>query len=829
MVSWFRKTVIVLGIAIGVSACSDEPTQIIVAVDTDFSIPSELDTIHFDVTGPDGRVQSSDALLSGADAPSLPRTLALTRGNGALGPYEVRVTGLSNSAEVIERRARVSFIEGRSVGLILHLLRSCRALSCGAEQSCDIEGCRAIDVDPAELLDWAGKPEHLDGGVPFDMNRPDYGNDMTVTPDACGSAELCNGLDDNCNTRIDEDFDLLNDVDNCGACGHACPALPVGSGTRSCVNGQCKALCIGLDSADCDQFYGNGCESPLDSPLTCGSCLTMCVLQHATAGCAVDMSTAMCSVSACGAGYDDCDDNARNGCETNINTDVNHCGSCAGTDSNCPDTPDHGTSRCQAGSCLIDCDPGYEDCDGRADNGCEANMNDPATCGSCDIECPGGQPFCEGSVRAGFACVSNCTTGELCGSSCVDTTTNAQNCMTCGHVCPSGANSQPRCSSSTCGLACDVGYENCDGVAANGCEQNVRVPSHCGTCTNVCNLPHVSEYSCMTGSCGIALCAEGFEDCNGVAEDGCEVDTRSDNANCGSCERSCAADPAHADSVCMEGMCQLACDPGYQDCGAADGCETPLSSSAHCGECHNACSGSDALCLAGMSGTYSCVATCGGGTNELCGTSCVDTATDAANCMSCGHICTVPPMTHAVATCATSACGFQCDTNYGNCDAMAGNGCESNFVNDVDHCGSCLGACPAASNAMRTCAAGTCGFHCNAGYGDCDGSADGCETMTNTTANCGECGHVCPSTGVHVDSGTCDSGGVCHLVCSSDKYSDCDGDLSNGCEVSLDDDPLNCGGCGTPCGSSESCCGGSCCNGVCLLGACVGGTVPDGT
>jgi len=47
---------------------------------------------------------------------------------------------------------------------------------------------------------------------------------------------------------------------------------------------------------------------------------------------------------------------------------------------------------------------------------------------------------------------------------------------------------------------------------------------------------------------------------------------------------------------------------------------------------------------------------------------------------------------------------------------MASNGCETNLTNTVAHCGGCGTACPVPTNGTATCAAGTCGVSCNAGY-----------------------------------------------------------------------------------------------------------------
>ena len=56
-----------------------------------------------------------------------------------------------------------------------------------------------------------------------DVTVVDTGPEIFV-PDGCtpGAEELCNGVDDNCDGRVDEGFDLQTSVRNCGACGRVC-------------------------------------------------------------------------------------------------------------------------------------------------------------------------------------------------------------------------------------------------------------------------------------------------------------------------------------------------------------------------------------------------------------------------------------------------------------------------------------------------------------------------------------------------------------------------------------------------------------------------------
>lgn len=78
------------------------------------------------------------------------------------------------------------------------------------------------------------------------------------------SAELCNGLDDDCDGQTDETFDLMTDSANCSACGRAC-----GSGTicraATCIESNCA------DGTDNDQNGKRDCDDEVCLGFDCNT------------------------------------------------------------------------------------------------------------------------------------------------------------------------------------------------------------------------------------------------------------------------------------------------------------------------------------------------------------------------------------------------------------------------------------------------------------------------------------------------------------------------------------------------------------------------------
>jgi hypothetical protein len=229
---------------------------------------------------------------------------------------------------------------------------------------------------------------------------------------------------------------------------------------------------------------------------------------------------------------------------------------------------------------------------------CTDLWGDPMNCGKCGNACasPCGYPpncqdyYCDdwAGCNAGYC---DCNKSGIDGCE-VDIATDSANCGKCGLACPMHPNSIGACFGGTCRMVCLPGWTDCNHSDADGCEivtDGDRI--NCGACGNVCPTPPQAVPACDSGKCSLR-CLLGFGDCNGKLFDGCETQLVADTDNCGHCGARCLARPNAAVVVCAKGQCSFVCDPGHADCDASpfNGCEVDLRSDpANCGACGAAC------------------------------------------------------------------------------------------------------------------------------------------------------------------------------------------------------------------------------------------------
>ncbi len=730
-----------------------------------------------------------------------------------------------------------------------HICGAPRAEGGCIDRWCVVDGCE---------LGWHDANGLFDDGCEYEC---------TPNPDSDG-VEICNGDDDDCDGEIDEGIDLTTDDEHCGACGRACdPANAEGV----CDEAECTIVRCGLGFEDCNGLAADGCEVAVQfDPLNCGACGAVCEVDNARSTC----FAGICRVDRCIAPWEDCDLNPANGCESNLDSDEEHCGACRR-----PCAFGTGTGICDEGTCLVGgCFGDLADCDGRIASGCEVDLgSDRFNCGGCDIvcsvsdalercvdraceilECDGGFDDCDGFY------------GNGCEA---DLNNDPDSCRTCGHVCDLD-HARPRCVAGGCEIAaCDEGFANCDLEIDNGCEANLETseehcggcrrpcvfdngvaicdervcalagcsstfadcndwvgdgcevdtatdPDHCGGCRRACELPHATA-GCEDGGCAVDECASGWEDCDGIVENGCETDINTSIGHCGRCGAVCAL--ANATPECVGGTCRIEeCDDGFADCdlNGDSGCEINLGSTdAHCGICNFDCHvfvGPGTSCVDNLCELRDCAGTtrdCDGTSTNGCE---IDVSDDVRNCGACGTVCSVA---NASEVCDAGSCEVaDCTAGFRNCDELYANGCEVNFNNDPRNCGECGNVCDFTA-AVEACVAGTCAIgSCQGTNANCNlSTGDGCEVnVALDPLNCGVCGNVC---GFPNAVPRC-AGGACGILACEGAYRDCDALLGNGCETDSSTDAFNCGGCGEACLVEGGV--GTCIGGFCDVGTCIG-------
>lgn len=158
---------------------------------------------------------------------------------------------------------------------------------------------------------------------------------------------------------------------------------------------------------------------------------------------------------------------------------------------------------------------------------CVDTTSNPAHCGGCDKVCSGSTPSCLGGV---CGCPASGKCGGI-GATCTDVTSNADHCGACGKRCAAGE----MCVGSAC--TCRPNATNCAGT----CVDTRNDPAHCGGCGKACTGGLV-----CAGSTCVAKCAGSLTECTGSC-----VDLSTSNANCGECGRKC-----DVDRVCVAGECR---------------------------------------------------------------------------------------------------------------------------------------------------------------------------------------------------------------------------------------------------------------------------------
>ncbi len=275
---------------------------------------------------------------------------------------------------------------------------------------------------------------------------------MVACPDAhlCDSAEICNGRDDDCDGKQDEDFidargRYIQD-DNCGRCGVSCDKVFTSARETSCDVSENVPICEIVSCETGFHLAGNGGCVPDD--------YVLCLPCEGDSECAARTPGATCLDVA----------------------GERRCGLPCSATSPCPNP-----FACDAasGQCLPE--PGLCACDkvdATFEVACIAEGSATAlACAGLQVCTPTGLTEC--TIATGESCNE---ADDNCNGKVDEDFRDAQgryvnplHCGGCGMPCaPPGLNYRadciPNATGATCQIGCEIGFVDVDGIAGNGCE-----------------------------------------------------------------------------------------------------------------------------------------------------------------------------------------------------------------------------------------------------------------------------------------------------------------------------------------------------------------------
>ncbi len=146
---------IVLALVLAFLGCKPGPrSEVVVVLDSTFSVPDEINAIRFDVRDSSGQQQRSEALLFGPTRSALPVTLSLVgEDSRSASVVQLVITGALGATEVFSRRGQLRLAAGQRRVFPIGLFREC--LECGPD--CTEPACLRFNVSALDLEPFTGE------------------------------------------------------------------------------------------------------------------------------------------------------------------------------------------------------------------------------------------------------------------------------------------------------------------------------------------------------------------------------------------------------------------------------------------------------------------------------------------------------------------------------------------------------------------------------------------------------------------------------------------------------------------------------------------------
>ncbi len=622
-----------------------------------------------------------------------------------------------------------------------------------------------------------------------------------------------------CTTSEDCAFQQVCEGGECKYCHtEYCPELGYDNG-----------VCGGCTSPDCHPFNNTCIYDCTNTGFTCSGGGNCWCLREESCDCDVDVCTESgCCTPMC------------NWCGNGLTCGDDGCGGSCGT---CPSN-----THCFIGCC--DCDAGYDNCDGDWSNGCETNTNtDEDNCGECGNECASDETCDDGE------CVEhNCCTSYMCdGGSCIP---YGESCCVgdgCVPDCNVECTTDEECSGCEDDSDCGTGELCCDGICETECQGDESwILDSCGECGGsvLCEDDEKSCYyykDCYVYHSTLDCVTPGKYQCDPCCTPDCDGKECGDDGCGGSCG-SCGSGETCENGICVDSIVTVDCASecstydnwqctpegcdmlGWPYTGGCSGgtCYYGLTNSGLCEDGTTCCCWNEDPCDCGTdtcddTGCHPPEAVCGDGTidageecdpnaspdgcgaGESCSDSCV-CETDSCVCDGCVDAYDCGPKTFYGTDC--DSCPF-CDADS-DCE-----GCGNGTVEGPEECDppgsttSCTmpNGCPGVKTCDDSCSWGSCVQECSWGYCPHD-----------------ECNSYCPSPNCSADYSCgfdeCSSDYGCSDGCDPNTTECTECIAPDGCEGKQDCDSEGCLGSCYRDNAGDCCSSGYCPYDDCSDGAC---------